>query len=94
MTLSQLITNLEKAEKLLSQFRGGYSGEFLSAEEFHKAFLNDLELLKTGRLETLDEFYFWLLSTSCWDDFTDSDGLALGDEIYSDLLEYRKKHPF
>ena len=92
MSLSQLITNLEKAEKLLSEFHGGYSGEFLSAEEFHKAFLNNLELLKAGRLETLNEFYFWFLPTCHWDDFTNADGLALGNKIFSSLLEYRKKY--
>src|SRR6188768_3626284 len=91
MTLSHLITKLEKAEKLLSQFRGGYSGKFLSAEEFHKDFLNNLELLKTGRMESLNEFYFWFLPTCHWDDFTNGDGLELGNEISSMLSDYRKK---
>ena len=39
MILSGLIMKLEQAEKLLSEFRGGYSGEFLSAQEFHASVL-------------------------------------------------------
>src|SRR5688572_30609619 len=92
MTLPHLITNLEKAEKLLSEFRGGYSGNFFSAEEFHAAFVDRLNLLKSGKEEVLNEFYFWFLPTCHWDDFTNGDGLEIGNEVYSNLLGYRKKH--
>lgn len=91
MALPDLITKLEKAEKLLSEFRGGYSGEFLSAQEFHTAFVKNLELLKAGRLETLNEFYFWFLPTCHWDDFTNGDGTDLGNEIFSNLSDHRKR---
>ena len=33
--ISSLITDLKKAEKILSEYSGGYSGEHSSAEEFH-----------------------------------------------------------
>jgi len=89
--LSTLINKLEKAEKLLSEFRGGYSGEFLSAQEFHSAFKNSLEALKKDKLDSLSQFYFWFLPTSTWDDFTNGDGLELGNEIFSILTAIRKK---
>jgi len=92
MHLTEIISKLENAEKLLSEFRGGYSGEFLSAEQFHLAFAENLQLLKVGRLETLNEFYFWFLPTCHWDDFTNGDGLEMGNEIFSPLSEYRKKN--
>jgi len=91
MFITDIIVKLEKAEKLLSEFRGGYSGEFLSAQEFHTAFVNNLNLLKSGKLETLNEFYFWFLPTCHWDDLTNGDGLELGNEIFSSLSNFRKK---
>ncbi len=41
-----LISDLKKAETILSQYSGGYSGEHLSAEEFHKDLVDRISKLK------------------------------------------------
>jgi len=80
--IKKLIELLEKAEHLASQFSAGYSGEFLSAEEFHKALSNSITKYKNGDNAQLEELQIWFLPTSCWDDFIGfQDEEGLGDEI-------------
>jgi hypothetical protein len=81
----KLIELLDKAEHMARQFSGGYSGQFLSAEEFHLALVESITKLKNGDNSQLDTLNIWFLPTSCWDDFDGSDGLDLANEI-SDLL--------
>ena len=81
----KLIELLDKAENLAGQFSGGYSGQFLSAEEFHLALVDSITKLKNGDDSQLDNLNIWFLPTSCWDDFVGSDGQELANEI-SDLL--------
>lgn len=76
---------LDSAEKLASEFSGGYSGQFLSAEEFHLALTDSISRLKQGDRTQLDELNLWFLPTSCWDDFVGRDGQELANEI-SDIL--------
>ena len=42
----KLIELLDKAEYLAGQFSGGYSGQFLSAEEFHLVLVDSITKLK------------------------------------------------
>lgn len=81
----KLIELLDKAEHLAGQFSGGYSGQFLSVEEFHSALVNSITKLKNGDNSQLDILNIWFLPTSCWDDFVDSDGQDLANQI-SDIL--------
>ena len=76
---------LDKAEKMASEYQGGYSGKFLSAKEFHKALFESISKLKTGDTTQLDQLHIWFLPTSCWDDFIGTEGLNLANEI-SELL--------
>lgn len=78
---TKLIALLDKAEKLASQFQGGYSRQFLSAEEFHQALLASINALKQGDITQLDKLWTWFSPTSCWDDFIGSDGQDLANEI-------------
>jgi hypothetical protein len=82
---NKLIDLLDKAEKLASEFRGGYSGQFLSAEEFHQALVDSISKFKQGDNTQLDKLHNWFLPTSCWDDFIGIEGQTLGNEI-SELL--------
>ena len=82
---TKLINLLEKAEKLASKFHGGYSGQFLSAEEFHQAFLESINKFKQGDNTQLDKLNIWFLPTSCWDNFVGKDGQNLANKI-SELL--------
>jgi len=77
--------SLESLEYLAGQFSGGYSGQFLSAEEFHLALVDSITKLKNGDNSQLDNLNIWFLPTACWDDFVGSDGQDLANEI-SDLL--------
>jgi hypothetical protein len=81
----KLIELLDKAEHLAGQFSGGYSGQFLSAEEFHSALVDSITKLKSGDNSQLDKLNIWFLPTSCWDDFVGRDGQDLANQI-SDLL--------
>ena len=78
---TKLIDLLEKAEKLASEFQGGYSGQFLSAEEFHQTLFDRINKFKQGDNTQLDKLHLWFLPTSCWDDFIGEDGQDLANEI-------------
>ena len=81
----KLIDLLDKAEHLAGQFSGGYSGQFLSAEEFHMALVDSITKLKSGDSSQLDKLNIWFLPTSCWDDFVGRDDQDLANQI-SDIL--------
>jgi hypothetical protein len=83
----KLVNLLNKAVQLLSKFRGGYSGEFLSAEEFHQALLDSIKKYKLGEKSQLSKLHIWFLPTSCWDDFVGKEGQELANEI-SGLLSH------
>jgi hypothetical protein len=77
----RLITLLDKAEHLASQFTGGHSGRFLSAEELHQSLLQSINKLKKGDASQLNKLYTWFLPTTCWDDFVGKEGQELANEI-------------
>jgi hypothetical protein len=78
---TKLVYLLDKAEQLASEFQGGYSGQFLSAEEFHQALFESINKFKQGDITQLDKLHNWFLPTSCWDDFVGKDGQDLANEI-------------
>ena len=80
-----LFNLLAKAEHLATEFQGGYSEQFLSAEEFHNALSESICKLKHGDKAQLDQLHIWFLPTSCWDDFMGKDGQDLANQI-GDLL--------
>jgi hypothetical protein len=77
----KLIKLLDEADQLLAHFSGGYSGQFLSAEDFHKALHESVEKFKQGDTSQLNKIDSWFLPTSCWDDFVGIDGQGLAGEI-------------
>jgi hypothetical protein len=83
--LLKLIELLEQAHYLAEQSSGGFSGQFLSAREFHLALVDSTTKLKNGDISQLDKLSIWFLPTSCWDDFVGPDGQDLANEI-SDLM--------
>lgn len=82
----KLIELLDKAEHLAGQYSGGYSGQFLSTEEFHSALVDSITKLKDGANPQLDKLNIWFLPTSCWDDFVGSDGQDLANQISALLV--------
>ena len=87
---TKLIDLLDKAEQLASEFQGGYSGQFLSAEEFHQALFDSINKFKQGDKTQLDKLHIWFLPTSCWDDFVGKDGQDLANEIIALLSTLTK----
>lgn len=86
----RLIQLLDKAEEMLAQYSGGYSGEFFSAEDFHQALYDKIKLLKAGDELVLKNIYDWFVPSSCWNDFVGKEGTYLGNQIYflcTDLLQ-------
>ena len=83
---------LDNAEKLASEFSGCYSGQFLSAEEFHLALKESIDKLKQGDKTQLDDLNLWFLPTSCWDDFIGRDGQYLANEISEILLKLTRQN--
>ncbi len=77
----RLYNLLDQAAQLASEFTGGYSGEFLSAEEFHRTLSESISKLKQGDGAQLHRLHIWFLPTSCWDDFIGKDGQDLANEI-------------
>lgn len=84
----ELYNLLDKAIEILGQCSGGYSGEFLSAEEFHSAFVESVEKFKAGDVSHAKKLYIWFLPTSCWDDFVGSEGNKIANKICPLLDNY------
>ena len=88
--LERLIKLLDKAEKLVGQFSGGYSNNFFSAQEFHTALADSINKLKAGDTDQLNDLWLWFAPTSDWDDFIQKSGEDLANEIYplvTDLIK-------
>ena len=89
---SELMTDLHKAEKMLSEFKGGYSGEFLSAEEFHRALVDKINDIELGNQIDLNDLWIWFAPTCAWDDFVGKDGLDLGNRIFERVNNWKKNN--
>lgn len=74
-----LIKDLKYAEKILSEYSGGYSGKHISAEEFHKDLMNRIEKLERNDESVLVDLCIWLAPTCQWNDFVGD--IALGERI-------------
>jgi hypothetical protein len=83
--MKKLIDLLDEAEHLAGEYSGGYSGQFLSAEEFHLALVDSITKLKSGDNTQLDKLDIRFLPTSCRDNFVGSDGQDLAN-LFSDII--------
>jgi hypothetical protein len=88
--IKRLLKLLDEAEKLAGQFSGGYSNNFLSAQEFHSALADSIKKLKAGDYDQLNELWLWFAPTCDWDDFIHKDGEDLANEIHPLVTELRK----
>lgn len=87
----QLILQLEEAEQLAAQFSGGYSNNFISAEELHTALSENIIKLKDGETAGLNKLWLWFAPTCDWDTLIREDGLVLGETIFAFLSELKKE---
>ena len=88
--LFELFIDLDKAEQILSKLSGGYSGNFVSAEEFYKVFTEELNDLKHQNVPDFKQVCIWFAPTSAWDDFVGIDGMELGNRIYERANNWNK----
>lgn len=86
----KLIQLLDKAEEIVSKYSGGYSGNFLSAEEFHNELKTAIQDYKRGDTKKLDLFYVWFAPSSTWDDFVGLKGEVLGDKIFDLIVKLKE----
>ncbi len=87
--MDSLISDLKKAEKILSEYSGGYSGEHLSAEEFHKDLVDRINKLENGDKSVIEDLWIWFAPTCQWDDFVGN--IDLGEKIFQRLNRMKNK---
>ena len=79
--LADLLILLDEAEILASEFTGGYSSRFFSAEEFHDALKSSILNLKSGDLTEIETLSIYFAPTGFWDQFVGMDGMDLANKI-------------
>ncbi len=87
-----LIRELKDAHQLVSQYEGGYSGEFLDAKEFAAALKEAIVLFESGDDTCVRNLYLWFAPTTAWDDFVGLEGMELGNSIFEKLQQYIKEN--
>jgi len=79
--LFELFNDLDDAKKILAEIQGGYSGNFLSAEDFCKSFEEELYDLNHQNVPDFRQICLWFAPTSAWDDFVGFNGMELANRI-------------
>lgn len=86
----ELLEDLHKALGLLSEYEGGNSGDFLSAQDFHLALEDAIDDVEFGNNDDLSKFWIWFAPTSVWDDFVGEKGADLGNSIFERVDKWKK----
>lgn len=89
--MNRLLKLLDDAVQLSAEFRGGYSNQFGSAEEFHTALAQSVEKYKGGDNEQINSLWLWFAPTCSWDDFAGLDGQDLANEIFGLVSQENKQ---
>ena len=90
--LRDLLEDLHLAEDMLENYTGGYSGEFLSAEEFADALSDAVYDIEFGNKSDLSKFWIWFAPTCTWADFVGMEGTDLGNRIFSRVNKWQKAY--
>lgn len=83
-----LIEDLKKACEIASHYSGGYSGEFLDAQEFYQALNRTVVAFEEGEDDKAKDLWIWFAPTTAWDDFIGMEGADLGNSIFGQLQAY------
>ena len=89
--IESLLDDLEDAHERVSGLIGGYSGDYLSAEEFAASLRQEIEHLKTQEFPDLTNVWLWFAPTGAWDDFVGVDKSGLGDRIFEQASLWKRK---
>ena len=89
-----LINELEKAEKILSEYSGGHSGDYFCATDFNKDYVLNLNKIKSdfnmNLKPDLGFMYRSFLPTCEWDDFVGSEGINIANRILKKIEKLKK----
>ncbi|MGY6648086.1 hypothetical protein [Wenyingzhuangia sp. IMCC45574] len=85
--MNSLLTDLHKAEQILSEYSGGYYGKHTSAEEFHRDLVESIQKLSNGDTSVVYNLWLWFAPTCQWDDFVGD--VVLGEKIFQQLDSLR-----
>lgn len=88
--MGELFELLDKAEKLASEFSGGYSNNFSSAEEFHSALVDSIRKLKSGNIQEINRLWLWFAPTCDWDDLIGIVGKDIANETFKLLSDLNR----
>jgi hypothetical protein len=86
----ELIKLLKEGLKLVSEFKGGYSNNFISAEDFYEKLNKSIQKLEQGENEEILKQYYWFAPTCDWDDIVGKDGTNIGNQIFEFLSHLKK----
>lgn len=86
----ELLEDLHVAEKILVKYKGGNSGEFSSAEEFHETLIEAIDDIEYGNQTDLTRIWIWFAPTCAWDDFVGEEGSELGNRIFERVDWWKK----
>lgn len=86
--MEKLLFDLNEAAQILSQYRGGYSGVYLSAEEFHTSLVERIKKLENGDRSVMDSLWVDFAPTCAWDDFVGN--VEMGNRVFERLDKLNK----
>lgn len=86
--IQSLINDLKEAEKILSEYSGGYSGQYISAEEFHKDLKDRIFKLENGNEAVLEDLWIWFAPSCQWDEFVGD--AILGERIFQQIIALKE----
>jgi hypothetical protein len=90
--LFDLFIDLDTAQRILAEIRDGHSGNFLSAEDFCKAFEEELNELKHDNVPDFRQICLWFTPTSAWDNFVGYKGMDLANRILDRANRWNTAH--
>lgn len=85
--ISELIELLDEALLILKPLSGGYSGEYLTVEEFYSDLSVTVDRLKEGKPFDLNKLWGWFAPTCEWDDFVGD--VELGQKVFDQIEKVR-----
>jgi hypothetical protein len=88
----ELISELKKACEIASYHEGGYSGDFLDATEFYQVLKIAVIAFENGDNSRVKDLWIWFAPTTTWDDFIGTEGIDLGNSIFSKIQAYMVVH--
>ena len=79
----ELIKHLHKAKDILSEYSGGISVNFSSAEEFYENLEDEIDWIEFGNKTDLTKIWKWFAPTCDWDDIVGIEGEQVANQIFN-----------